>query len=193
VQALSWMTSQVDQQFSPPNVAPDSQYTAFKNNEVAFTWDGIWQINDLQATDLQWSLAPIPTVGSEPAVWANSHQLVMFRSRQPDDNKLLAGKAFLQFLTENSAAWTAAGMIPARSDARETPEFLDSPQAAVAEGIDAMRFLPSVAAVGEVQAQTLETAVADAVLGRAEPADALSAAAERATALMEANLQKFER
>jgi multiple sugar transport system substrate-binding protein len=56
-----------------------------------------------------------------------------------------------------------------------------------------MRFLPSVAAVGEVQAQTLEAAVSDAVLGRADPASALSGAAERATALMQGNLRKFER
>ncbi|WP_298458729.1 extracellular solute-binding protein [uncultured Cellulomonas sp.] len=195
VQALTWMTQNIDQGFSPPNVAPDSQYTAFKNGEGAVTWDGIWQINDLQATapDLRWSLAPIPTVGTEPAVWANSHQLVLFRSRTPDDNRLLASKAFLRYLTDNSAAWAAAGMIPARSEARETPEFRASPQAAVADAIPSMRFLPTVAAVGEVQAQTLETAVADSVLGRAEPAAALSAAAERATALMQGNLQKFER
>jgi multiple sugar transport system substrate-binding protein len=195
VQALTWMTQKIDQGFSPPNVAVDSQYTAFKNGEGAFTWDGIWQINDLQTTapDLEWSLAPLPTIGAEPAVWANSHQLVMFRSRQPDDNKLMAGKAFLQFLVENSEAWAAAGMIPARSEAREAPEFLSSPQAAVAEAIPSMRFLPTVAAVGEVQAQTLETAVADAVLGRADPAVALGAAAEQATAIMQGNLRKFER
>jgi multiple sugar transport system substrate-binding protein len=195
VQALTWMTQQIQAGFSPPNVAPDSQYTAFKNGEVAVTWDGIWQINDLQTTapDLQWSLAPVPTVGTEPAVWANSHQLVMFRSRRPDDNKLLASKTFLQFLTDNSEAWAGAGMIPARSEARETPEFRASPQAAVAEAIPSMRFLPTVAAVGEVQAQTLETAISDAVLGRVAPADALRAQAERATALMQGNLRKFER
>ncbi len=195
VQALTWMTQQIEAGFSPPNVAPDSQYTAFKNGEVAVTWDGIWQINDLQTTapDLQWSLAPVPTVGTEPAVWANSHQLVMFRSRRPDDNKLLASKTFLQFLTDNSEAWAGAGMIPARSEARETPEFRTSPQAAVAEAIPSMRFLPTVAAVGEVQAQTLETAISDAVLGRVAPADALRAQAERATALMQGNLRKFER
>jgi len=194
VQALSWMVSQVEKGFSPPNVAPDSQYTAFKNNEVAYTWDGIWQINDLQAVpDLDWSLAPVPTIGPEPAVWASSHQFVMFKSRQPDDDRLMATKSFLQFMTENSAAWAAAGMIPARSEARETPEFRDSPQAAVAEAIPAMRFLPPVAALGEVQAQTLETAVSDAILGRAEPAAALQAAASQASALMQGNLRKFER
>jgi multiple sugar transport system substrate-binding protein len=195
VQALTWMTDQIGAGYSPPNVAPDSQYTAFKNGEGAVTWDGIWQINDLKSTapDLQWNLAPLPTIGTTPAVWANSHQLVMFRNRRPDDNKLLAGKTFLQYLTDNSAAWAGAGMIPARSEARETPEFKASPQAAVADAIESMRFLPPVAAVGEVQAQTLETAVSDSVLGRAKPADALRSAAERATALMQGNLRKFER
>lgn len=195
VDALSWMVSQIEKGYSPPDVAPDSQYTAFKNGEGAYTWDGIWQINDLQGTapDLPWALAPVPTIGSEPAVWANSHQLVLFSNRRPDDNRMLASKAFLGYLIENSASWAQAGMIPALTAARETPEFLDSPQAAISDAIPSMRFLPPIAAVGEVQAQTLETAVAEAVLGRADPQAALTAAASRATAMMEDNLRKFER
>lgn len=195
VAALEWMRAQVDAGVSPENVSADSQYTAFKNGEGAYTWDGIWQINDLQTTapDLQWGLHPIPTIGERPAVWADSHQLVMFRSRRPDDDRLLASKAFLRYLVENSAGWAAAGMIPARADARETPEFRSSPQAPVAEAIDAMRFLPPVPALGEVQVQTLEVAVSEAVLGRAAPADALAGAARQATQLLQANLAKFGR
>jgi multiple sugar transport system substrate-binding protein len=195
VQALGWMTDQIQKGFSPPNVAVDSQYTAFKNGEGAFTWDGIWQINDLDTTapDLSWRLGPVPAIGDRPAVWANSHQLVMFRSRRPDDNRLLASKEFLRYLVDNSGAWAAAGMIPARSAAREEEGFADRPQAAVAEVIPDMRFLPPIAGVGEVQVQTLETAVANAVLGREDPQAALTAAAERATALMQENLRKFER
>jgi multiple sugar transport system substrate-binding protein len=85
IAALSWMREQVDVGFSPPNVAEDSQYTAFKNRQVAFTWDGIWQINDLQtnAPDLPWSLAPLPRIGDQAAVLANSHPLVLFRGREP--------------------------------------------------------------------------------------------------------------
>jgi multiple sugar transport system substrate-binding protein len=48
IAALQWMRGQVDAGFSPPDVAEDSQYTAFKNGQGVFTWDGIWQINDLQ-------------------------------------------------------------------------------------------------------------------------------------------------
>ena len=195
VEALTWMRSQIEEGYSPDNVAVDTQYTAFKNGEGAFTWDGIWQINDLQAAgdELDWGIAPIPTIGDQPAVWANSHQLVLFRDRSPDDDRLQAGKAFLRFLTEESAAWTAAGMIPARNEARETAEFKESPQSALTAAIPAMRFLPSVPGVPDVQTQTLEIAVSDAVLGRIAPAEALQGAAGRATQLLQANLDKFGR
>ena len=93
--------------------------------------------------------------------------------RDPDDDRLQASKAFIRYIVENSAAWAGAGMIPARDSAREEPEFLDSPQAAINDAVPTMRFLPPVPALGDVQAQTLELAVSDVVLGRAEPADAL--------------------
>jgi multiple sugar transport system substrate-binding protein len=195
VQALEWMVSTVDQGFSPPNVAVDSQYTAFKDGRGAVTWDGIWQINDLKTTapDLEWAMSPVPSVGPDPAVWASSHQLVLFRQRSPEDYRLQAGKAFIRYVVENSQAWAAAGMIPAAAQAREEPEFLDSTQAAIAEVVPTMRFLPPVPALGDVQVQTLELAVSDAVLGRTPPAEALSGAAATATTLMQANLAKFSR
>ncbi len=194
VEALTWMRQQVEQDFSPANVAIDTQYTAFKNGEGVFTWDGIWQINDLKATapDLEWDIAPVPTIGSQPAVWANSHHLVLFRQREPDDAKLEASKAFIRYLTEQSAAWSGAGMIPARNDARETPEFRESPQSAIAPAVPDMRFLPTVPGVPDVQVQTLEIAVSNAMLGREKPKEALEGAAAQATQLLQANLRKFK-
>ena len=69
----------------------------------------------------------------------------------PDDDRLVAAKAFLRYLTEQSAAWTAAGMIPARSAARETPDFAASPQAVLTPTIPTMRFLPTLPGVPDVQ------------------------------------------
>ena len=82
-------------------------------------------------------------------------------------------------------------MIPAAAEARETPEFQESPQAAIAEAIPSMRFLPAIPALGEVQAQTLEIGLSNAILGLATPEEALQAAAAQATALMQGNLAKF--
>jgi multiple sugar transport system substrate-binding protein len=82
-------------------------------------------------------------------------------------------------------------MVPARKSIRETPEVQNSPQGAIAKQIDNLRFLPPIPGVGDVQTQTLEIAVANAVLGKQDPAAALKDAAGKATKLMEANKAKF--
>ena len=83
VQALSWMVEQVSKGYSPKNVAQDSQYVGFKNKKLAVTWDGIWQINDLKAAKLPFTLDPIPTIGSQDAAWANSHNFYITRQATP--------------------------------------------------------------------------------------------------------------
>jgi multiple sugar transport system substrate-binding protein len=191
VDALTWMAGIIDKGYSPKNVAQDSQYVAFKNGKVSVTWDGIWQINDLKAANMPFALSPVPQVGSTPAVWANSHNFYITKQAEQDENKLNASKAFIDWISRKSADWAGAGMIPARKSVREEAGFADLTQAPVAEQIDSMRFLPPVPGLGDVQAQTLEIAVADAVLGKSSPADALKDAAGKASKLMEANKQKY--
>jgi multiple sugar transport system substrate-binding protein len=54
-----------------------------------------------------------------------------------------------------------------------------------------MRFLPPVPGVGTVQAEALEPAVAEVVLGGAEAEPRLTTAAEQASELMQRNLESF--
>jgi multiple sugar transport system substrate-binding protein len=82
-------------------------------------------------------------------------------------------------------------MIPARTSVREGQEVTSSTQAPIAAKIENLRFLPPVPGLGDVQAQTLELAVANATLLKQDPATALKEAAGRATKLMEANKAKF--
>jgi multiple sugar transport system substrate-binding protein len=80
-------------------------------------------------------------------------------------------------------------MIPARlSERAGAAEF---PQAPIVDVIDAMHFLPPVPGLGGVQAESLEPAVANGVLGKEDPADALGSAAKKATELMERNRESF--
>lgn len=190
VAGLEWMRSIVDNGYSPDDVAIDAQYVAFKNGENSITWDGIWQINDLKDSGLPFAAAPIPAVAGEPAFWANSHQFVMGRHALTDANKADAAKYFIAWMSENSAEWAGAGMIPARASVR-AETMPGSVQEPIAEQIDAMRFLPSVPGLGAVQADTLEIAVATAMLGNASPQDALQSEAARATAQLTANLERF--
>ncbi|MCU1545600.1 MAG: transporter substrate-binding protein [Homoserinimonas sp.] len=191
VEALSWQRSLVDEGFSPADVAIDSQYVAFKNGQTSITWDGIWQINDLTESGLPFAAAPIPAIGNEPAVWANSHNFYLPRQTQADDNKVNAAKVFIAWMSEHSGDWAGSGMIPARESVRQSGVLDGTVQGPIAERIDDMRFLPPIPGIGTVQSETLEMAVSDAVLGRAEPEEALSRQAEQATKLMEENRASF--
>ncbi|MGY1619028.1 ABC transporter substrate-binding protein [Geodermatophilus sp. SYSU D00691] len=190
VAALEWQRSMVDQGFSPANVAIDAQYTAFKNGQTSITWDGIWQINDLEESGTPYGIAPVPTIGDEQAVWSSSHHFFVSRQAADDENKAQAAQVFIAWMSDHSEEWAGSGQIPARASQREGA-FQDLPQAVIAEQIETLRFLPPVPGLGGVQTETLEPAVAEGVLGEAAPADALGSAAERATELMERNAEQF--
>lgn len=191
VTALTWMRDVVTKGYSPDNVAIDSQYVGFKNKKLAITWDGIWQINDLKAAGFPFGLAPVPVIGATNAVWANSHNFYLTKQASQDDNKLQASKVFLDWMSKKSAEWAGAGMIPARKSVRESVAVTGAPQGPIAKEIAQMKFLPPVPGLGDVQAQTLEIAVATAILGKVKPDAALKDAAGKATKLMQANQKKF--
>jgi multiple sugar transport system substrate-binding protein len=189
--ALTWMRQQVDKGYSPDNVDIDAQYTAFKNGQNSITWDGIWQINDLEASGVNYGIAKIPVIGDSLAAWANSHHFFMTAQAADDTNRANASKTFIGWMSDQSASWAAAGMIPARNAAREQSDFTDSPQYALKDQIDALHFLPPIPGLGDISPDTLEVAVQEGVLGKKQPADALSNAASNATELMQKNLDKF--
>jgi len=191
VKALTWMRDVVTKSYSPDNVSPDSQYVGFKNKKLAITWDGIWQINDLKSAKFPFGLAPLPVIGETNAVWANSHNFYLTKQAAQDENKLQASKVFLDWMSKKSAEWAGAGMVPARKSVRETAAVTGASQGPIAKDIATMKFLPPVPGLGDVQAQTLEIAVANAVLGKQAPAAALKDAAGKATKLMQANQKKF--
>ncbi|MEU8107271.1 ABC transporter substrate-binding protein [Nonomuraea muscovyensis] len=193
VRALSWMVGQIDRGFSPAQVAQDSQYAAFKNDKVTFTWDGIWQINDLKtnARSLQWGLGPIPNIGGSAAVWSSSHNFVMTSQAGKDPHKVQAAKFFVDHMGRLSTEWARAGMIPARNSARQDPSVADLPQIRLAADLDAFHFLPPLPGVGDVQSKALELAVAKAVLKQASPSEALKEGVATADKLLAENKRKY--
>ncbi|MFG3438486.1 ABC transporter substrate-binding protein [Nonomuraea sp. NPDC047897] len=193
VRALSWMVEQIDKGLSPAQVAQDSQYAAFKNDKVSFTWDGIWQINDLttNAKSLRWGLAPVPNIGGTAAVWSSSHNFVMTSQAGKDANKVQAAKSFIDHMGRLSTEWAKAGMIPARNSAREDPAVAELPQIKLAADLDAFHFLPPLPGVGDVQSKALELAVAKAVLKQASPVEALKEGVATADKLLADNKRKY--
>ena len=192
-EALNWMREQVTQGHSPAQVAQDAQYTAFKNGKVSYTWDGIWQINDLKnnTEDLAWGMDSLPTIGDTPAVWTASHNFVLTSQATKDDHKAEAAKFFIDYMSKQSTEWANAGMIPARNAVREEPGVAKLPQIALADDVDVFHFVPAIAGIGDVQVKALEIAVQEAVLGRKPAADALADGVRTADKLLAENKQKY--
>ena len=191
VSALTWMTEQIEKGYSPAAVDQDAQYLAFKNGQNSITWDGIWQINDLKAVGMNFGIAPLPTIGETPASWANSHNFFMTKQASEDEDRSNASKAFISWMSEQSGAWAGAAMIPARNSAREDSVYTESPQAALNDYLENLHFLPPIPGLGDVNVETVDLAVNEAVLGQASPSEALSKAADNATQIMQDNQEKF--
>jgi multiple sugar transport system substrate-binding protein len=190
VEAMEYVKSLVDRGYSPDNIAQDADAIAFKSGQNAFIWNGAWAVADYGSTEgLEWGVAPLPTIGSEPAAWSNSHQFVI--TRGVDEAKLPAVSALIDFVTA-SPDWANAGMVPARKSARETEAFKKLDAAAIAEEVPFVRFPRPVPGIGDVRESTLDVAVQQALSGAVPIRRALDESARRATELLRDNRQKFE-
>lgn len=192
VTALTWMVDLVKNGHSPRNVGQDADITAFQNNKTAFNWNGIWLINSLKENqDLEWGVAPLPQIGSQQAAWAGSHNFVLPKQRQQDNNKLSAAKVFINWISQQSLEWAKGGQVPARKTVRETSEFEALPeQSAIGQQIDYLRFPPAVPGIGEA-IEPLNVAISEAVLLKKAPAKALEEAAGKSAQILEENAKKY--
>src|SRR3712207_1420607 len=136
----------------PPRSTLFPYTTLFRSN--SFHWDGIWQTQDLAKTNLPWDVVPLPQIGDQKATWAGSHNLVIMRQPRPDDNKLQAGKVFINWISEKSIEWAKAGQIPARTSVRESAEFKGlEHQSTLAQQQDYVVFFPAVPGISDTIAE----------------------------------------
>ena len=193
VDALTWLVDLIKQGYSPKNVGEEAELVAFQNNENAFYWSGIWNINPLKEAGVNYGAVPLPQIGSEKATWANSHNFVITNKRGQDPNKIAASKVFINWVTTNSAEWAKAGQVPARDSARESSTFKSLElQNNIAQQLPYVHFPPPVPGIADVQLNALDPAVQEALLLKKEPKAALDEAASQANQLLEENRQKYQ-
>jgi multiple sugar transport system substrate-binding protein len=191
VKAMTWFTDLVKNGFSPGKIAQDADFIAFQNGKNAFNWNGIWQINALKESKLEWGVAALPDIGGKAAAWAGSHQFVLPTQKTPDQNKSTAARVFLNWISQQSLEWAKSGQVPARNSVRDSAEFKAlKDQAVLGAQINELHFLPAVPGISDAMAEW-DKALNEAVLGTKDPQTALSDSAGRATKILEANKQKY--
>ncbi len=192
VEALSWMVDAVHRGWSARDVGQDADIIALQNGQAAFNWNGIWSVNTLdEISGLEWGVRRLPRIGSVDAAWAGSHNFVLTKQRGTTDDQLEAARTFVNWVSQQSAAWAVGGQVPARRSARESAEFTAlAPQAAIAEQADDLRFPPSIPGIGDAIGE-LYTALNEAVLLVKEPREALADAAARADQVLAENRDRY--
>ncbi|MFI6271243.1 ABC transporter substrate-binding protein [Micromonospora zamorensis] len=192
VEACTWLVDMIKQGFSPANVGQDADYLSFKSGKNAFTWNGIWQINDLKKSpEVQWGVAPLPQIGSKPAAWANSHNFTIVKQRANDANKVSGAKVFINWLSEHSLDWAKGGQVPARKAVREGAEFKALPEiSSLAPELEYAAFPPAAPGLGEVMT-TFYNSFNEAALGKKSPKQALDDGVAKANKQLEDNRKKY--
>jgi len=192
VKAMTWYVDLIKNGNSPAKIAQDADFVAFQNNKNAFNWNGIWQLNALvPQKNVEWGVAPLPNIGGKLATWAGSHQFVLPTQKSADENKAVASRVFINWISQQSLEWAKAGQVPARNSVRESAEFKAlADQSVIGSQIDNLHFAPAVAGISDAMAEW-EKALNESVLGTKEPQAALSDAAGRANQILEANKKKY--
>jgi multiple sugar transport system substrate-binding protein len=192
VKAITWLKSLIEKGYSPKNVAADGHSVAFQSDKAAFMLNGPWMTTPLSENKkLKWKATQVPKIGDEQLVWAGSHQFVLPRQIKPDNNKAIASRVFVNWISQQSLSWADAGMVPARNTVLESPEFAQ--KGAVnefAKELGYIRFLPPVPGVAD-QDPEFEIAVSKAILGQQDVAAALSEGGQKANKILAANQKKY--
>ena len=162
------------QRVAPPPENFDS-WVGFRQGKVGMAFEGIYMLADLEKqTDLDFGGAPVPQMGLNRAVWANSHNLCM--RADLSDAQRQATWRFMRFLSDNSLDWAAGGQVPVRKSLRATPRFQSmTVQSAFASQVPIVNYLPRVPYIFEMMTE-YDNDVERGLRGSVSPREALDAA-----------------
>ncbi|SDM22221.1 extracellular solute-binding protein [Nonomuraea jiangxiensis] len=96
----------------------------FTNGQVAFLWNGDWEITGLKERGTPFNMTRFPSVFGTGAAQADCHSFVLPHQRDRDPEIERATYRFIAYLIKNSADWAVAGHVPAYLPALELPEYL---------------------------------------------------------------------
>lgn len=85
---------------------------------------GPWDVNQRMRQGMNFATAAFPTIGTRPAVWANTHCQSL--SRQENEDRYDEGMVFIKWFYDNYALpASVVGIIPVHPEARSAGEFVE--------------------------------------------------------------------
>lgn len=140
-----------------PIVESDAEINAFQQGQNGMVMSGIWETTRYsEALGEDLGVAPVPSIFGD-GTWGGSHNLAVTSAGAEDENTKACAYYFIDWFSQNSLQWGAAGQIPARNEVRESDEFQNASGegllpliAQVAPLAESVQFLPTVPGGGDI-------------------------------------------
>lgn len=112
----------------PGNLTPDNFQKLFEDGKAATAVMGVWATGALEKVKgLDFGVMPMPTIMSQPAVWGDSHTLILPTQKNPNPQKQKAALEFANWISQNGAMWAQAGHVPAFKAVLTSDDFKKLP------------------------------------------------------------------
>ncbi len=155
----------------------DDSWQLFLAGKVLFCPEGIWMYNNVKEAGLNAKMYDYPVFDAgTKGNWTSSHQFVLPKNDNRDDEKTKAVLDFINFMGNNSLEWAKAGQCPAHVSIKDVAEFKDMPQAFVADESDELKIYDYKYYGYAVEA--LDKVLGEVLFGRMTPQEALDQAVQ---------------
>lgn len=155
----------------------DDSWQLFLAGKVLFCPEGIWMYNNVKEAGLNAKMYDYPVFDAgTKGNWTSSHQFVLPKNDNRDDEKTQAVLDFINFMGNNSLEWAKAGQCPAHVSIKDVTEFKDMPQAFVADESDELKIYNYKYYGYAVEA--LDKVLGEVLFGRMTPQEALDQAVQ---------------
>ncbi|XID92779.1 ABC transporter substrate-binding protein [Paenibacillaceae bacterium WGS1546] len=106
----------------PPDI--NDAFKMFYDGRAAVLITGMWGTGAFEhAPGLDFGVVPLPTLYDAPAVWGDSHALVIPTKHGMTDDKRKAIMTFAKWMVEHGEKWAEAGHVPSMSRVVQGDEF----------------------------------------------------------------------
>lgn len=122
LEALEFVHGLYADELIPPDI--NDAFKMFYDGRAAVLITGMWGTGAFEhAPGLDFGVVPLPTLYDAPAVWGDSHALVIPTKRGMTDDKRKAIMAFAKWMVEHGEKWAEAGHVPSMSRVVQGDEF----------------------------------------------------------------------
>ena len=166
------------QGYAPSSIDYAGSLSTFGSGDAAFLVVGVWEITTMQEVGVPFGMMTFPQLFEVPAVWADSHILVLPTRSDRSAESRSQTLGFVRFMLDESLTWAGGGSLPTLGSVLQSEPFRNlKPQSDYATSADIAVYDPTAWYAGAGSNFQIQVGAQVALVqqGLASPRDAIAA------------------